>query len=124
MVILKSAIQVALFCILLFSLTFFYLRMGALDPVFNQVQALQTGDTIFAYDQTSDEFRKTHSILDFVKLVGVLNNNANIILLEKNIAATQGTVKAQIRTPMGHVIVVYQLIREKNSWKIRSIRFT
>lgn len=120
---LRTIIKIAFSGILVLIILIIYLRMNALDPIFTQLKALQVGDTLLAYEQTSHQYRQTHSILKFANHARLLNSNSGIILMDQTIYPIKGFVKAKIITPFGYIIVIYHLIRETTAWKIQSLEF-
>lgn len=101
---------------------------GLREPIENQLAAIRIEDNVTAYSLTSPAFQKATSMDQFVRFINEyssLRNNESISFDERKITNGVGIVKATLISRGGvETPVMYQLIKEKNGWKIESIIIT
>ncbi len=95
-------------------------------PIQDQLQAIQVEDFATAYALTTKDFQKVTSLEAFKRYVNEysgLRNNQSIDFNEKSIVNGVGTVKATLIARGGiPTDVTYQLVKERNRWRINAIR--
>ncbi len=104
-----------------------YATSGMTDTVYDQLNAIKTGDVNKAYyAYTSKAFQKDTSLNDFKQFVNhyeALKNNKAVSFKERNIMDGQGFLKGTLESDDGVVTPIeYYLIKENNTWKIIQIQ--
>lgn len=95
-------------------------------PIQDQLQAIQVEDLATAYSYTTKDFQKNTSLEAFKRYVNEysgLRNNQSIDFNERQINNGVGVVKATLIARGGiPTDVTYQLVKERNRWRINAIR--
>lgn len=130
----KSIIVVFLLVILAFVLFFslifittLFATSGLTDTARHQLSALHNHDYQKAYSYTSVEFKKNTSLDQFVEFVHsfpALEDNKDSTFSNRSIDAVSGvgTISGTLEANDGTTVSVsYQLVKEKNVWKIINI---
>ena len=101
---------------------------GLSGPVKEQLEAIRMEDNATAYSYTSVAFQKATSLDAFVRFINEysgLRNNDGIKINKREIKNGLGIVKATLISRSGmETPVIYQLVDEKDRWKIESIIIT
>lgn len=101
---------------------------GLSGPVKEQLEAIRIEDNATAYSYTSVAFQKATSLDAFVRFINEysgLRNNDGIKINKREIKHGLGIVKATLISRSGmETPVIYQLVDEKDRWKIESIIIT
>jgi TM2 domain-containing membrane protein YozV len=104
-----------------------YATSGMTDTVFDQLNAIKSGDMNKAYySYTSKAFQKETSLQDFKQFINhyeSLKNNKDARFKERNMMDGQGVLKGTLESDDGVIIPIeYYLIKEDNVWKIIQIQ--
>lgn len=104
----------------------FFATSGLTDAAREQLTALRQQDYEKAYSYTSNEFKKSASLEDFIKFVNdypALSDNKNATFTNRSIdAAGTGVISGTLESSDGTTIpVTYMLVKENDQWKILNI---
>ena len=98
---------------------------GLVEPIERQLTALKAGDIDAAYAETSEAFRQGTSKDDFAKFVDqfpILKNAASHSFTSRSFENDVGNVSGSLIAADGAVTPIsYQLVKEKDVWKIVNI---
>ena len=104
----------------------FYATRDLVQTVYNQLSAIQTDDIQKAYSYTSKDFQAATSFEEFKKFIEqypALGNNRHVFFNYREISGNTGTIKGTLESKDGVATEVeYRLIKEKDAWKILSIK--
>lgn len=104
----------------------FFATSGLTDAAREQLTALRQQDYEKAYSYTSNEFKKSASLEDFIKFVNdypALRDNKNATFTTRSIdAAGSGVISGTLESSDGTTIpVTYMLVKENDQWRILNI---
>ena len=101
---------------------------GLREPIENQLAAIRIEDNVTAYSYTSLAFQKATPLTAFTRFINEfssLRNNESVVFNERKIKKGIGMVKTTLISRGGvETPVLYQLVKERNGWKIESILIT
>jgi len=101
---------------------------GIAETAEQQLAALRSGDMAKAYSYTSQEFQNASSLekfKDFINTVLALKDNESSFFSSRKIEGDTGILEGTLKSKDGAVTpVVYQMVKEKDEWKILNIQVT
>ena len=103
----------------------FWLTADLVEPIDRQIAALKAGNMGAAYEETSEAFRQATPMQAFVAFVDanpILKDVASRSFSNRSFENDVGTVKGTLTSSTGGVVpATYQLVKEKDVWKIINI---
>ena len=105
----------------------FFATSGLVGPVDRHLDALRKGDINAAYEETSQAFRSSTSLeqyVQFVKANPILTQVAEHSFSERKVENGIGYLSGKLITSSGGVQpIAFRLVKENDNWKILGISF-